>query len=518
MHFLRDPQTFQGIAGPISRLRAAVPSALAAFALAAVFGGACGQTPTPDSALRIGLAGEPVTMDPHLQDHAVTFTVLHNLFETLVTFDSERRIQPALAVSWSTPAEDVWRFRLRDGVTFHDGRPLTAEDVVGSLLRARDHDESRVDGYLASVTDVRAVDRTTVEVSTRGSAPLLLGKLALIYIVPVDAPPRISRPIGSGPYTLGDSEPGQSIAMRAFDGHWRGPPDVTRAEFHFFDRQGDRLDALRRGELDLIHEVPGVEAEELGKEPNLEIRERLGPRLHYLHLHPGRPPFDDLRIRAAVDLALDRGVLAEELLGGYGAAAGQMTNPEVFGYSPELRPTACDPEAARGLLREAGYPDGFDIDLHVREGRPAGPIVRQLARVGIRARAVASPWGELYPRLKSRDVGFYYGGWSSVSGDASDFLDNKAHTPDDARGLGGSNFVGFSDPEVDRLIEASSLAFNTETRRGLLQQAAVQIAEAKVFLPLVMISDLYAVRRDLEWQPRVDGRIVIAEMRLSEDP
>ena len=190
-----------------------------------------------------------------------------------------------------------------------------------------------------------------------------------------------------------------------------------------------------------------------------------------------------------------------------------MVSPNVFGYQPQLLPMAQDLEEARRLLAAAGFPDGVDLTLEYRQGRDLEPVGSQLAAAGIRAELVARPWGEMYPRLQSGDVAFYYGGWVCPMGDASDLLDQKVHTRDLARGYGVSNSNRYSNPVLDALIEDGVARLSMVERRAILQRALELLAEDRVFIPLFSAFGLYGLRREIEWTPRQDERINAFDMR-----
>jgi peptide/nickel transport system substrate-binding protein len=490
-------------------------AALVCIALALAAGLACAPPPAgPPPPLRIGLHSGPVTLDPHLHDEAVTRSILGHLYETLVGFDADMGLVPVLALRWENPNDLTWRFHLRPGVRFHDGRDLTAADVVASLERARRIPGSRSSGYLVAVREVRELDPATIEIVTLRPYPILLNKLAFVAVVPADAPVPITAPIGTAPYRLVHAEPGQGLLLAGFPLHWAGTPAIDRVELRFLASSAARVDALLAGELDVVHEIAASDVPRLAGPVRLEARQ--GLLVLYLHGRADRPPFADVRVRRAVSLALDREQLVAEMLHGQGTPAGQMLTRQVFGFDPGLPPIARDLAAARQLLADAGYPQGLDLELEMRAGRDAGAVVRQLAEAGIRARVIERPWTEMYPRLASGEVTFYLGGWACSSGDASDLFDSMLHRPDPAGGYGDSNFSGFHDPVLDGLIEASGATLDMASRQRVLRQALRLTAEQLPVIPLAVPHALYGVRREVAWSPRLDSRVYAFEMRRHE--
>jgi peptide/nickel transport system substrate-binding protein len=462
--------------------------------------------------LRIALHGDPSTLDPHLQAEAIAHSVLGNVYESLVTFDAEMRLRPSLVESWENPDDLVWRFHLRPGVRFHDGRPLTTADVVASFERARSLPDSKSGGALVAVAEVRALDELDFEIRTVTPVPILLNKLAFFFIVPADVPALIRHPVGTGPYRF-VAYAGDRVRLAAFAEHWRGPPPEPEVELWFVSDSGERLRALLAGDIDLAGELAPEDAAALAAADGFRVESRSSLAVTYLQMNPGVAPFADPRVRQAVDLALDRERLVAEILNGQGQPVGQMVSPDIFGFAPDLAPVRRDLDAARRLLAAAGFGGGLDVVLEARDGRETAPVREQLAAAGIRAEVVTRPWSEMYSRLQSGAVDFYLGSWVCSPGDASDLLDQKIHRRDPGRGYGSSNSNAYSQPEIDRLIEDSGKLLDMAQRRRLLQSALRAVAEDRAFLPLYTPYVLYGVRREVEWVPRQDEQIKAFEVR-----
>lgn len=474
----------------------------------------------PSRPLRLAIHSEPLSLDPHFHNEALTFSVLRNVYEALTTFGPSMNVLPALAERWENPDDVTWRFVLRDGVRFHDGRPLTATDVVASLERARRHPRTGFSSYLVAVREIRAVDPRTVELVTVRPYPILLNKLAFVMVVPADAPgdEEIREPIGTGAYRLVSSRPGAGVELERFAGYWRELPAEPRVELLPIPDPEERVRRLLAGEVDLIEDLPASSAPRLQAAPCCRVASLDSLLVEYLVTRPDRPPFDDPRVRRAVDLALDRRRLVDQVLGGFGAPLGQIVGRNVFGHDPEMLPTERDLDAARTLLVEAGYPDGLDVELELRAGRAHETLVAQLAEAGIRVTVRARPWAEVYARLEAGEVGFYLGGVIAVSADASDIFDSMVHTRDPEHGYGQNNFFGYANPELDALVQSSGVALDMLERRAELRRGLRLLAADRVYLPLYTAHEIYGVRRDLEWEPRGDGFLGVSEMRRSPIP
>ncbi|MCM2258508.1 MAG: ABC transporter substrate-binding protein [Vicinamibacteria bacterium] len=485
---------------------------LLACLLAAGLAGAC-SAPPREGPLRIALHGDPVSLDPHSQNEILSQAVLGNVYDTLVGFDRHLKVRPGLARRWENPDELTWRFHLDPAARFHDGRAVQSADVVASLERARQPGRD-VASFLVEIQAVRGLDPLTVELVTRRPFAVLLNKLAFAPIVPRDAPAKITRPLGSGPYRFGSFEPGRRLQLELVAGDWHRPPATLAMEFVPVADAGARADALLRGEFDAVIDLPALRVQEIDKSACCRVAVVASATVEYVHLNPAVDPrFADSRLREAIDLALDREGLVDAVTAGHGIVATQAVSPGVFGFDPELPAVRRDVARARALLKEAGYPEGLELTLEYREGRDGAEIARALGEAGIRVRLAQARWSELYPRLVAREVGFYYGGVVASTADASDVLDSFLHSFDPASGYGATNLGNYDNPELDRLVEQASTVRELSARRGLLQ-AALRLATADRFvLPLIVPADLYGLRRDLHWEPSLALTIPGREMR-----
>lgn len=460
----------------------------------------------------------PTSLDPHLQDEMNTFSVLGNIYEGLTAFDADMQVQPALALRWENPDDLTWRIHLRPGVRFHDGRPLTAADVAFSLNRARSHPKSRVAYYLLAIREIRVLDDLTIELTTERPYPILLNKLRFVLIVPRGSPPEIRHPVGTGPYRLVRSSGGAKLELRAFEGHWRGPAPEAEVQILFGDA-ANTVTALAAGKVDLLANLPLGDIPLVEAAPCCRVASRTALAVAYLGVLMTRRPLADLRVRRAIDLALDRRALVERLLRGQGNAVGQLVSPQVFGYVSDIEPIERNVEEARRLLAQAGLARGLDVVLETTPGRAAeGEMIgAQLAEVGVRVTVAERSWEDLNTRRSGGQVSFLLGGIASVSGDASDVFDGYLHSRGDARGYGQSNFLRYENPEFDSLVERSGQIAVMGQRQAILQQA-MRVAMADLpMIPLWIANRVYAIRREIEWQPRLDGMVYAYEMRRSSD-
>lgn len=499
---------------PPRRRRATLAAALLCAWCAALSG--CGVGP-PGGArslrpLRIALYGPALGLDPHFHNEFVTALVLGNVYEGLTALDAQLRLRPCLAISWETPSDRVWRFHLRPGVRFHDGSVFDADDVVASLDRARRHPKSQFQSFLAAVIDVHAVDPATVEITTDRPYAVLLNKLAFVFVLPAGAPPEVHRPDGTGPYRFDGRDADGTIRLAGFDGYWGGAPAERSVELLSVPSDEKRIRMLANDEVDLVESVPPAEVGRVAALPGCHVVAEDSLIVEHLEIRTDTPPFDDLRVRQAIDLAVDRELLVARTLAGQGRPAGQLVGPGVVGYDPALEPHPRDLAAARRLLAEAGHPDGVDVTLELREGRDAAELVRQLGEAGIRVTLRPQPQDRLFARLDAGEIAFHLGGFLAESADASDLFDTTVHSRDPARGLGDGNTNGYANPELDARIEESGRILDPLARREALQRCMRMLMRDLPLVPLWVPYELYGVRQGLAWEPRVDGSLVAATM------
>lgn len=471
----------------------------------------CGVSSEPTrEPLVVAMLGRPASIDPHLQDDGISHTALFHIYEGLTAFDGEMRIAPALAASWDNPDDLTWRFRLRTA-RFHDGRPVEADDVVASLERARQHPASLVGGYLATVVGIRALDRMSVEITTRSPSAILLNKLAFVAILPRDSGHALGSAIGTGPYRLIAFETDR-LRLARHDSWWRGPAPVTFVELRSISDAGARLEAMRAGSIDINLAVPAADVEVAKTLPGWRILARTGPLVSYLGLRTDRPPFDNDNLRAAIHIGIDRDRLLAAMQRDEGVVIAQVIGPHVFGHDPTLRPPPPDPQRAKALVAAATGGAGLDFILEVREGLDVAALVAELAPLGLRARVQEYAWPVLLERLQSGTATAWVGGLLAPSGDASDVLDGEFHSRDLRRGFGTANATGIADPQLDLLIHESAGVLDPAKRRGLLQAAVRRVAELAPVVPLAVPNRVVAARDTWRWRPRADGFFRAAEV------
>ncbi len=459
--------------------------------------------------LRIGTQNVP-TLDPHflLLDSNIAYN--QHIFGALADMDERGRLVPDLATSWTSDGGTRWRFALRQGVTFHDGTPFTAEDVVYSLKRVPGvpNNPSPYTSQVLGITDVVRVDDHTVDVITAGFLPLLPAQLAKLAIVSKRVGEVSSTEdynqgraaIGTGPYRVVEVLGKERIRLERFPQYRGKMPEWDRVEFRVLPNDSARSAALLSGDVDLIEFVPLQDAERLAATPGIVVHSGDSARVMFLGLNVdpkldvvgGRNVLLDPKVRQAISLAVNREGIVRSTLLGYGRVATQLGVPGMNGYLEELRPEPFAPEDARRLLAEAGFPNGFTTSLvcpngrYVADAKVCQALGQMLARIGIKASVEAVPAAVFFPRIRTgaNPVPLFLSAWSNVMGDAGYTLNNIFHSIDPARKMGGTNRTSYSDALTDQEIDAALVESDPVRRLGLLKSAGRRIAEARVVLPL----------------------------------
>lgn len=469
----------------------------------------------------------PSSLAPWSLNEEFSVSILGNVYETLTETDGDLALRPGLAESWYNPDDLTWVFRLREGVRLHDGRLLRASDVAACVERARSDPSSQQREHLTAVRSLEAPDDRTLLIRTAHPFGALSSHLSNVFIG-IDATREGDPPLGTGPYRIASWSPGGTTVLEAFSLHRNGPPAVRTLEFRAVSAAHDRVRLLREGRVQLIVDVPPGDLDEIARLPQLRTFRRSGLRVLFLAMDcrkggdGRRTPFRDTRVRRAVALAIDRQALVRGPLAGFGDVASQIVAPGIFGHDDRLPPIPFDPRGACRLLAEAGYRDGFSTDLNYVPGKYRGveeiveSVAADLARVGIHVSLRPWPQPGFIARVRGADMPFYLSGALPFSGDAGLLYAYLLHSR--ASAFGSMNGGFYSDPVVDDLLRRSASQLEREQRWALLNQVAWRVREDVPIVPLVIPADLYAVSRDLDFQPRLDRRIRGADLGPAAAP
>lgn len=470
-----------------------------------IVGAGCTPAPQQGTVLRIGYQHELVTLNPFAHDDAVTRSVLGGIYEPLVRIGPMLDVEPCLAERWETPDDLTWRFRLRQGVRFHDGSAVTARAVVRSLRHAVEAADSAVATYLTAIQEVREVpgEPGTVEIRTRYPAPLLLTRLSLVAVVPASVLSDPGQPVGTGPYVWEDGSLAGPVRLRAWEHYWGPAPLADEVVVRLVPDEKELAARVLRGEVDVAAEFSTSSLP--GGSPGAGWKLVPYPPLAttILACNVRRPPLDDPRVREAIDLAIDRQALARAAGHNRVEPAYGLVPQGVVGSIPIEDIPQPDPVRAKELLAEAGHPDGVEVELaHAGVWAPAVAYLKDaLGRVGIRLTVRQDAYDQFYKRILDGDCSLYIFGWTFPFGDASDLLDGLVHTRDPERKLGLQNGSGYSAPEVDRLIERAGRETSTALRQDAIRKVLARLAADRPYIPLYHRVREAAVREGLALQP-----------------
>ena len=496
--------------------------------------------PVGAQTLTMGVRAGPESIDPHFSGTGNHAEALKHIFDTLVWAGDGLNLEPRLAESWKAINDTTWEFKLRRGVKFHDGSDFTAEDAKFSIDRV-----PAVSGptpttvYVRSVKEVRIVDPSTIHVITTGPAPTLPNDFVRVFMVSSKAAKNYSTKetanagfnagtaaVGTGPYKFVSWTPKEQLVLERFDGYWGGRQPWQRVVRREIPNDAARVAQLKAGQVDIISRVPATDVSTLERDPKLRVIK--GDTIYLFNIEfdmrdkafgvtardgsaLSANPLRDPRVREAIDLAIDRKALAEVAMEGTGKPANQIVTPTIFGYSKSIPQPVYDLGRARKLLAEAGYPNGFK-GLFLFTGdrlpgdRQVGTAVAQmLARIGIELQTNAQPAAVFFPARGRGDFSLAMWGWGTLTGEANLTLTSLIHTNDPAKRLGGFNTSGYSNPQLDQMIQAAGVEMNTEKRRQLLEQAVAAVAKERPRIPLVTISSAWAMQKGkVTITPRVD--------------
>jgi len=350
------------------------------------------------STFKMGLASEPNTFDPHLTLGRNSQILLANVFDGLTARDQNTNIIPGLATEWGYLGNgSTWQFKLREGVTFHNGDPFDANAVKFTVERAVDPAIKSTISELSGIVGADVIDPSTVQIRLKQPDILLPNRLGELFggmlspahTMATDAASLATRPNGTGPFKLTEWVKNERIVLQASPNYWRGPANVSEITIRPILEDAARVAALQTGEVDYISNVPYERIGELQADPNLVVKTVPTPRVFFVSINPNVAPLNDVRVRQALNYAVDVEAIISALYLGYATRLATAVGSASFGYDPSITAYPYDPAKAKALLAEAGYPNGFSIEFDSFTGsiadhsRPAEAIAEYLRQVGI---------------------------------------------------------------------------------------------------------------------------------------
>jgi peptide/nickel transport system substrate-binding protein len=500
--------------------------------------------PTRGGTLVVGLAAESIdTLDPADHRERYTETVLRNMFDGLVTRTTTNKVVPQIADSWEWVDNKTLEFKLKPDVTFHNGEALTAEDVKFSFERTitengieypEPHTALRK-GLIAPLESVEAIDDYTVRFHFSDPWPVALQMLCHHNIVPKDYMEQvgtegfIEHPIGAGPFEFVEGGLDTQVVMERFDDYYGGSRDLPpigsalldRVIFKMMPETSTRVAALQAGEAQIIQLVPPDMIEMLGADPNVVVKTCPGTRPFWMEMNVHKAPFDNVKVRQAMNHAVNVELLVEKILGGRGIVLPGALSPFNNFADPTLKPYGYDPEKAKALLAEAGYkPEDISFVIDARESykERAEALAGQFQELGIDATARLWDWNVVRPLARDGERLAVAGDWGDSAFDPVGHFEAKWHTWDPEGQVNGrGNFSTYSNARVDELIEMGEIEPDVAKRHEIYDEAQETVYEEAPAVFLFLPEEVEACSAKVQnWAPSPDSRINLHDVWLSK--
>lgn len=465
--------------------------------------------------ITIALGSEPTTLDPQARDDGGERAVNDNIYETLVSRDREGALQPLLATAMPTQVDaTTWEVKLQEGITFQNGNPFNADTAAFSIERIIDPEfNSEQSSFFEGITGAEAVDPTTVRITTEGPDPVFPARLVTIKMVDPEEAGQddfAENPVGTGPYTFVQWDRGQQVMLEANEDYWGDAPSIPNVTYKFVEEPGTRLSGLTAGDFDIIQNLLPEDVDRAPKAARV-----VGIEHPVMVLNTMEGPTADPQVREAMNLAVDKEAIVNDLYGGLATVDNcQTQSPSFFGYNESLEPKPYDPERAKQLIEDAGAA-GQTVQIISTSGRWLKD--RELTE------AVANYWTEAGLQV---DVQFF---------ELSEYLDrifDRSNRPStyfvssgnelldasrqmaayvDMEGVGASN----DDAELTALVRQAAVETDEAARLELYQQITQEVCDESLYAFLINVEDTYGLSERVNWEPRVDAKILVSEMELS---
>lgn len=467
--------------------------------------------------LAVDLPNDAATLDPHLQWDTDSYSIYRNIFDNLVTRDAEGKIVPQVAERWRYIDERTIEFTIRQNIRFHDGSPLTAEDVAFSIRRITDPAlRSPQFSQFDQIASAEVRDPATLVMRTKSSYPALMAQLVKLSIVPKAVVERVGaqafnvQPVGSGPYKLRSWQRGVATTLDAVEDYWRGRPPFRSVVFRVAPDVATRVANLQTGRADIVRQLTPDEAQTIRRDPKLQVLAAPTERIGYMFVNALNGPTQDVRVRRAIAHAIDQKSLIEALLQGFGKPVDIVLTPANFGYVEGIGGYAFDPERAKALLREAnavGAQISF-LTSPAYDRRLVEALQQMLQDVGLKVNIEMMDHPTFLRRRQGRpdEAGsISLGRWSCACQDADGVIFPLFRT--------GSGWAKYTNPAFDVEVDAARATLD-EARRLQHYRRAFEILKQDVpGIGLYQDYAIYAAKRELEWKPTANEAFFVFDMR-----
>ena len=487
---------------------------------------------------KLAMSSPPTSMDPHFYNLFANLNVSDHMFETLVTMDADSRIIPSLAQSWTMINDTTWEFKLRKGAKFSDGSELTAEDVAWSMERPATivGSPGKFDVYTKGIASKKIIDAHTIRFITNEPYPLLLPDLTSIYIVSKKATQGLSSDdfasgkgmVGTGPFKFVKFLRDDRIDLERNEAYWGKKPAWSKVTLRFIPNGATRLAALLAGDVQAIENVPTPDLARVRGDSNIALVSKVSHRVIYLYADTAREkspfitdkdgqpldknPLQDLRVRQAISMAINRDAIKDRVMEGLAEPTNNLVPATLFGHNPNLKTVKYDPDGAKKLLADAGYPNGFGMTIHtpnnryVNDEKIAQTVAQMLTRVGIVTKVEGLPMAVYSSRGAKREYSFGLLGWGAQTGEVSSPLRSLAGCENPAKGLGGFNWLKYCNPKHDEILFKALNTVDEKVRLKLLQEATAIVINDGGLIPLHQQVTTWAAKKGITYTPRTDER------------
>jgi peptide/nickel transport system substrate-binding protein len=471
----------------------------------------------------------PKSMNPHAFSSDANLSYMSNFFDGLLQRPApDGKLSPALAESWERLDAVTWKFNLRKGVKFHNGNAFTAADVKFTFERMKDPQYSKLLNIANSIASIETPDDYTVIFKNVKPVPWFAETMHQNFIVDMESSEGRddgeynTKPIGTGAYKLVEWVKGSYVRLAANEDYWEGAPKYKTVDIRPITEEATRFAALAGKQADIVNGVPVSLIERIEKMPHVELISRPARRAIYMDISNMKgTPFEDIRVRKAIAHAINEDEIIEKVMRGQATATAQVPDVPTVGYLPGLKRLPYDPDKAKQLLSEAGYPNGFDItvagpnDRYVNDEKICEAVAKYLAKVGLKVTLDVKPKSIFFDELSDFKHSFYLIGWFDGSFDFGRSAEKLLHTVDKDKGMGAYNGTQYSNPEIDKMIIESSSIIDRAEREKALQAINKMSVEDVAWIPLHYQQDIFAVvkGKDVKFTPRSDRWIVAKEIK-----
>ena len=464
---------------------------------------------------------DPESLDPATDTLITSVSVMMNIYDSLVWRDGDGNLIPGLAVSWEFQSDTEMVLKLREGVTFHNGEAFDADDVVFSYNRLFDKENpspllSSLRGFVDSVDKL---DDFTIRVNMPAPRATVVPTLIRVPILPSETFDEMGAqafgvaPVGTGPFKFVRWDPNQQIVLARNDDYWRGAPDAGEFIVRIIPEDFSRFASLKNGEVDIITNLTSERVQEIESDPNLKWGGVHSARNMFVGMQTKEPPFDDVRVRQAMNYAVDVEALIEVMMGGHAFGNASVCTQTLFG-AVEVEPFGYDREMAKQLLAEAGYPDGFEVVMlgpvgrYTKDKELQEAIAGMLSEVGVKINHVQPEWAQFIQQWLGEEYPMHF------IGTGNQVLDCDQHLGYRIDGARYNRY--YQSDEIDALVLQEISEFDIEKRKAILSEIQHKLRDATPWIFLFDLEDLYGMTARVDWSPRSDEMVWAYDVSVNE--